>query len=127
VYVLTSIPTPSDRDTFRLSRIALLDRSLVAKIGEYMDDQKEPEVLQKLGSARSYPGLERLICAALADSDFAAQLLTDPQVALDNPHPSVLLSVAERELALRISGATDIYDFAARLHTVVQQDQARTP
>jgi hypothetical protein len=75
-------------------------------------------------SAQSYPGLERLICAALADPDLTVELLADPATALEQAASALQLSFDECALAASISGAADIHDFAARLYAKVQQEKA---
>ena len=87
-----------------------------------MGDDDYTRALLNLGSARAYPGLERLICAALADPDTAAELLTNPATTVERLASVVQLSAAERDLAVSIIGAADIHDFAARLHARVQQE-----
>lgn len=68
-----------------------------------------------------YPGIEQLICFALAKQDFARQLLVDPAVALETTAHIIKLSSTEYELVATINGAVDIHDFAARLHAKMQQ------
>jgi hypothetical protein len=79
------------------------------------------DILSKLGAARSYTGLEQLICAALADTQFTRWLLSDPASAVQHPPPPVQLSPEERALASSVVGAVDIHDFAAQLHQKAQQ------
>lgn len=92
-----------------------------------MGEQNLEEALECLGSARSFPGLERLICISLADPDFAARLLADSAVALAQAAPAIQLSPAEQALAESIAGAADIHDFAAQLHAKVQLEYDRIP
>jgi hypothetical protein len=71
------------------------------------------------GGAQPSIELERLICAAVGNRHFAAQLLNAPEMALSawqRRHP---LSVEEKVLVASITGAADIYDFAARLYASV--------
>ena len=75
----------------------------------------------RFGTERRYPELERLICAAVSNQGFAKQLVAAPDVALERSEYGRHLSAAERALVASVSGATDIYDFAARLHTRVRQ------
>jgi len=79
------------------------------------------DLLARLGSARRYPDLERLICAAALNPDLATRLLSDPAAALDLPEYVFRISPAERALILSIQGASDIYEFASRLHEAIQQ------
>lgn len=72
-----------------------------------------------------YPGLEQLICAALADPMFADQLVNDPVSALDQAVWGIQLSAIEYELVVSTTAATDIHDFAARLYANVQQRHPR--
>lgn len=88
-----------------------------------MDEQFYEQVLKQLGAARRYPGLEQLICLALANPDFAAQLLSDPATTLAYIPSSIRLSQIEYYLATSVTDATDIHDFAARLHTKAGQVQ----
>lgn len=81
-----------------------------------MDEHDYAMMLDRLEGARRYPGLEQLMCLALADVNFAADLLIDPPTALEHLPHAVELTAVEHDLAASISGATDIYDFAARLH-----------
>jgi hypothetical protein len=72
-------------------------------------------------STRRFPGLERLICAALADQQFAARLVAETAAALEQLPHALLLSPEECALAISITGAIDIHDFASRLHTRIRQ------
>ncbi|NOK62658.1 MAG: hypothetical protein GFH27_549293n96 [Chloroflexi bacterium AL-W] len=67
-----------------------------------------------------YPGLERLICAALADTYFATALIKDPERALNRVAPDIHLSPTEYHLALTVTNAKDIHDYAARLYTMLK-------
>ena len=75
----------------------------------------------RFGMARRHPALERLICAAISNERFGTQLVAAPEVALDHSEHGRHLSPAERALVTSVNDATDIYDFAARLHARVQQ------
>jgi hypothetical protein len=75
---------------------------------------------QHSGVPRRHPELERLICAAVSNHRFATQLIAAPATALEHFEGARLLSPAERALVTSVNGATDIYDFAARLHACVQ-------
>lgn len=75
----------------------------------------------RLGVARRHPELERLICAAMSNHRFASQLLVAPEDALALWDKTCQLSPDERAMVASISGAVDIYEFAARLHAMVQQ------
>jgi hypothetical protein len=90
-----------------------------------MDAQDNTWELPHAHAVRAYPGLERLIVAALADPSFAATLLADPLTAVEHASSILQLTHHERDLVVSITGATDIHDFAARLHAKVLQDQAR--
>jgi hypothetical protein len=81
----------------------------------------EADLLSRLGSARRYPELERLICAAAINPDLAMLLINDPAVALDLLGYDFRLSPAECSLVTSVRGATDIYDFASRLRDQIQQ------
>lgn len=74
-------------------------------------------------SVMRHPELERLICAAISNQLFASQLLSAPQDALAIWDTRYSLSPDEQALVTSIDNATDIYDFAARLHAKVQQPQ----
>jgi hypothetical protein len=74
------------------------------------------------GGREHYPGLERMICAVAGNDRLATQLLIDPIAALALLEQSnVRLSARERALVVSITDATDIYDFATRLHAKVHQ------
>jgi hypothetical protein len=90
-----------------------------------MDEPDYNQELRYLESAQTYPGLERLICAALADPSLAAELLASPRTAVERVASVVQLSPVERALAISITGAADIHDFAARLLSKSQQEHAR--
>lgn len=75
--------------------------------------------------APRYPGLERLICLALADPQFAAQLLADPADAMQRSERMLRLSHEEYALAITITGAGDVPDFAARLYTLIRRSHNR--
>jgi len=72
-------------------------------------------------TARRHPELERLICAAVSNQGFAKQLISAPAVALERSTYGCRLTPTEWELVTSVSGATDIYDFAARLHACIQR------
>lgn len=78
-------------------------------------------MFKRAGADRRYPELERLICAAVSNQRFATDLVAAPADALDKSGHGRTLSPAERALVISINGATDIHDFAARLHDRVQQ------
>ena len=74
------------------------------------------------GGREHYPGLERMICAVAGNDRLAKQLVIDPIAALALLEQSnVRLSARERALVISITDATDIYDFATRLHAKVHQ------
>lgn len=90
------------------------------------------EPLFELASAnqepqRRLPGLEQLICAALADPQLAAELLAAPTQIVTGLAPALQLTAHECTLVGTITHATDIYDFAAQLHTIIQQARASAP
>lgn len=68
-------------------------------------------------------GLEKLICAALADSIFAAALIASPIEALAGSAHNTLLTEHERVLVCSVIGASDIHDYAARLHAITYPQQ----
>lgn len=68
-----------------------------------------------------HPALERLVCAAVCDPQLAALLLLVPTVALQRYEVGRSLSNAERRLVLSITDASDIHDFAGRLHAMASQ------
>lgn len=70
---------------------------------------------------RQHPNLERLICAAISNRRFAAELVQAPARALAQSEVGRRLSAAERRLVLSISAAEDIYDFAGRLHALATE------
>ncbi len=74
----------------------------------------------RFGGVRRYRELERLICAALSNQRFAAELVTSPNTALDDHHHRCELSPVERAMVTSIVDAKDIYDFAARLLDQIQ-------
>jgi hypothetical protein len=57
----------------------------------------------------------------VSNQGFASQLLAAPEAALRQSEHGRQLSAAEWALVTSIDGATDIYDFAARLHARVEQ------
>lgn len=67
-----------------------------------------------------YPGLERLICAALADTYLAMVLIKNPERALRYAASKMYLSPTEYNLALAVTNARDIHDYAARLYIISQ-------
>ena len=73
------------------------------------------------GTKRRHVELERLVCAAVSNARFATQLLAAPDAALESSEYGRHLSSAERAIVTSINGATDIHDFAARLHARMQQ------
>ena len=57
----------------------------------------------------------------MSNEHFAMQLVAAPELALAHSEYGRHLSAVERALVASVSGAADIYDFAARLHARVQQ------
>ena len=76
----------------------------------------------RFGRVRRHPELERLICAAICNTSFAALLLNNPESALAQSEVGQRLSPAERTMVLAIDGAANIYDYAGRLHALAVQD-----
>jgi hypothetical protein len=66
-----------------------------------------------------YPGLEHLICAALADSNFAHDLISDPASALDHKPADLHLTETEHRIASSITAASDIHDYAIKLYEAI--------
>jgi len=63
-----------------------------------------------------------MICAVAGNDRLAKQLVIDPIAALALlEQGNVRLSARERALVISITDATDIYDFATRLHAKVHQ------
>ncbi len=77
----------------------------------------------RFGVGRRYPELERLICAAVSNQRFASQLIAAPETALKHSEHGRQLTPTEWALVTSIDGATDIHDFAARLHARMHQPQ----
>jgi hypothetical protein len=69
--------------------------------------------------------LERLICLALADPEFAAQLLANPADAVQRSARMLRLSNEEHALVTTVTGARDVPDFAARLYTLIRHSHRR--
>jgi hypothetical protein len=76
-------------------------------------------------TSRYFPGLERLICAAVSNQGIARLLLTAPEHALEHVAQSCALSPDERALVASIVDADDIHEFAARLYAAAHGDHAR--
>jgi hypothetical protein len=74
-----------------------------------------------------YPELERLICVALSNQQFAAALISAPATALEHSGYGRWLSPAERAMVHAITGAVDIYDFAARLYSKTSGSETLAP
>jgi hypothetical protein len=72
-----------------------------------------------------YPGLERLICLALADPHFAAQLLADPASAVERASAPLRLSQTELAFVKMVKGAVDVPNFAERLYVHIQDAQQK--
>ena len=91
-----------------------------------VDDHLYRKDLTPSRAVRHRPGLERLVCAALADPNLASQLLSDTTEALDRVTEALQISPDERALAASIVGAADIYDFAGQLYNKMRQaDEGR--
>lgn len=72
---------------------------------------------------RSFPGLQCLISAALANPLLADTLLNDPVTALANLPSGVMLTREELDLVLQVRGVTSITNFAAYLYALMQDAQ----
>jgi hypothetical protein len=84
-------------------------------------DEIEQERLAWLHTRRRADGerhaeLQRLMLAAAGNEQLAQALLTDPERVVDDVSHICRLSDDERSLLCAVSGATSIYDFAARLY-----------
>jgi hypothetical protein len=66
-----------------------------------------------------HPNLERLVCAALSNTQLAETLLCRPELALRKYEVGRALTDSERRMVLSVTGAGDIYEFAGHLHAVV--------
>ena len=73
---------------------------------------------------RYYPGLERLVCRALAEPEFTARLLADPQATLTEPLEDLALSEVERTIGGAIKDAPNLAAYAASLHAEVLRRRA---
>lgn len=78
------------------------------------------QTLDRLRIVYQFPGLERLICVALADEDFADQLLLDPASALAQSTYDLQLASLEYTFAISVTQATTIHDYAAKLYEKVR-------
>jgi len=78
-----------------------------------MGSQEEPEEYHS-PKQPSYPNISRLLSKAMADSDFAARLLSDPAI-VQQDIPGIHLSPQEKEIVLETKDYTysDIHSFAA--------------
>lgn len=70
---------------------------------------------------RRLPGLEQLICAALADRQLANNLLNDPANAIEHLPIGIALTAQERALVTRITGVITLEEFAARLDVLMRR------
>jgi hypothetical protein len=68
----------------------------------------------------NFPGLQRLISAALANRIFAEALLADPMRALEQLPIGVELTHEEQVLVTQVHGATNLANFAAYLCVLIQ-------
>lgn len=76
---------------------------------------------------RHYPGLERLICLALAEPEFAARLLAEPRATLAEAREDLALSESECRLGSAITGASDLAAYAEALYAEVLNCSNRHP
>ena len=76
-------------------------------------------IFAHFNQTKEYPGLSRVISTAASNPDFEAQLVTDPAAALAQSAYDFQLSEEEYNLIVSISQATDGYDFAQRLYTLI--------
>lgn len=83
----------------------------------FADDPPPARLMPKL----HYPGLERLMCMALADDAARAALITNPSLALDQLAAPLGLTSEECALVLAAAGPGDLHAFADRLYTATQQ------
>jgi hypothetical protein len=86
---------------------------------EYQHWQKDPMHSQQ----PHYPGLEQLMAAALANPEFATELLANPAQALPDNKYGIELSEEEFALATAIQNAADIHDYAIRLREHIKQQR----
>ncbi|MEM8533147.1 MAG: hypothetical protein AAGF95_20040 [Chloroflexota bacterium] len=75
---------------------------------------------QQIILEQHFPGLQRLISFALSQSDFAAQLMREPEQALIRLPKDISLTQEEQVIVLQSQGATHISDFARRLYANAQ-------
>lgn len=71
---------------------------------------------QPVGTVARYPALERLICAAVSNTQFAQRLVASPSDALAVSEFAHGMTLEEQRLVSSIQGAQDIHDFARRLY-----------
>ena len=91
-----------------------------------VDDHLYRKDLVPSRAVRHRPGLERLVCAALADPNLALELLSNTTEALERVAEALQITPDERALAASIIGAADIYDFATQLYIKMRQaDESR--
>jgi|GEM_PF-6839335 len=90
------------------------------RVGNVFQYGERERPVPRFGQARRHPELERLICAAGSNHQFAQLLVSAPEVALNQYEYRRHLSGTERDMVLSIQ-ATDIYDFAGQLHSLINQ------
>ncbi|HEU4328005.1 MAG TPA: hypothetical protein VFS21_33015 [Roseiflexaceae bacterium] len=86
-----------------------------------MEHHEYQEVVNPVTFSHPYPNIERVICLAVADTMFAAQLLADPQAALQGLPAALQLSSSEEQIVLSVSGATNLETFSARIYKHIAQ------
>lgn len=84
-------------------------------------DQQDGDFSPEPSTTSRYLGLEQMVCIALADAEFAAQLITDPGLALARTSHTLDLTSLEHALAESITQAADIHEYAARLHQATRE------
>ncbi|GAB4199918.1 MAG: hypothetical protein OHK0022_20540 [Roseiflexaceae bacterium] len=89
-----------------------------------MNDISYDDLVQQLNSAQHHPGLSQLICFAVTDNEFAAELLKNPADALHRLPEGVVLTDSDRELLLSLPPQmSDIQELAAMLWRNMAQPQ----
>lgn len=79
-----------------------------------------PSHSDALSAGRRFPGLQRLISIALADTSFANAILADPAHAIQNMPAGVSLTSEERHLVSQVRGAPSLAHFAAYLDVLMR-------
>lgn len=86
-----------------------------------MANQEDPEIHHYLKQQPSYPNISQLLSKAMADSHFAARLLSDPTIVLQEI-PDIRLSPQEQEIVLETKKYTytDIHSFADLINEITK-------